>query len=277
MFYKNQTILVATRHQKERVIGPALEQALQCKIFTPPDFDTDQFGTFCRQIKRTATAYETVIQKAKTAAQHYGYRYAIANEGSFGPHPDFFMVPGDIELIALIDLKNGIEIIESVISTDTNYAHLDLNAGDDYSAFLKQVKFPSHGLMVKALATGWIQKGITDPLTLKNAIDEALEQSSQVRLETDMRALFNPSRMAVIASAAEKLAQRLLQQCPQCNSPGFGRLTTSGKLLCEWCEAPSTLYQFQLKQCVACDYQEQSKRPDGLTNAPARYCEYCNP
>jgi hypothetical protein len=277
MRYRNTRILLATKHNKEQVIQPIFKRMIGCEIEVPKDFDSDQFGTFSGEIPRQQNPLATLVAKAKMAAQQAGYEYVIASEGSFGPHPDFFMVPGDIELIGLVDLKYGIEIIESVISTETNYGHLDIQAGDDYSDFLKQAQFPSHGLMVNTLATGWVQKGITDPLTLKNAIDEALEQSSQIRLETDMRALFNPSRMAVIASAAEKLAQRILQHCPKCSSPGFGRLATSGKLLCEWCEAPSTLYQFQLKQCVACDHQEQSNRPDGLTKAPAGYCEYCNP
>ena len=277
MRYRNTRILVATKHHKEQVIQPIFKRLIGCDIDVVKNFDSDQFGTFAGEVPRLQNPLVTLIAKAKLAAQEAGYDYALASEGSFAPHPEFFMIPADIELIGLIDLKHGIEIIESVISTETNYRHLDLNTGDDYSAFLKQAQFPSHGLMVRALETGWIQKGITDLFALKIAIEQAFKQSQQIRLETDMRALFNPSRMTVIATAAEKLAQRILQHCPQCNSPGFGKIATTGTLLCECCEAPSTLYQFQLKQCVACEYNEKSNRPDDLAKAPAQYCEYCNP
>jgi hypothetical protein len=277
MRYRNTRILVATKHHKEQVIQPIFKRLIGCHMDVAKDFDSDQFGTFAGEVPRLQNPLTTLIAKATLAAQEAGYDYAIASEGSFGHHPDFFMIPADIELIGLIDLEQGIEIIESVISTETNYAYFDLNSGDNYSAFLKQVQFPSHGLIVRALKTGWIQKGITNQITLKAAIEQAFEQSQQIRLETDMRACFNPSRMTIIAQAAEKLAQRILQHCPQCNSPGFGKLATTGKLLCECCEAPSTLYQFQLRQCVACEYGETSRRPDGLTTAPLQYCNYCNP
>lgn len=277
MRYRNTRILIATKHHKERVIQPIFKRLIGCDMDVAKDFDSDQFGTFTGEIPRLQNPLATLIAKATLAAQEAGYDYALASEGSFGPHPDFFMLPGNIELIGLIDLKNSIQIIESVISTETNYAHLDLNPGDDYSIFLKQAQFPSHGLIVRALDSGWTQKGITDPLALKTAIDQAFTQSKQIRLETDMRALFNPSRMNVIATATEKLAHRILNHCPQCHSPGFGKLATSGNLACEYCEAPSTLYQFQLKQCVACEYSEKLNRLDGLTKAPMQYCEYCNP
>ncbi len=277
MRYRNTRILIATKHHKERVIQPIFKRLIGCDMDVAKDFDSDQFGTFAGEVPRLQNSLATLIAKATLAAQEAGYDYAVASEGSFGPHPDLFMIPADIELIGLIDLKQGIEIIESVISAETNYGHLDLKAGDDYSIFLKQAQFPSHGLIVRALETGWIQKGITNQLALKTAIEQAFEQSKQIRLETDMRALFNPSRMTVIATVAEKLAQRILQHCPQCNSPGFGKLATTGKLLCECCEAPSRLYQFQLRQCVACEYGEKSKRQDGLTTAPLQYCDYCNP
>lgn len=277
MCYRNTRILIATKHHKERVIQPIFKRLIGCDMDVAKDFDSDQFGTFAGEVPRLQNPLATLIAKATLAAQEAGYDYAVASEGSFGPHPDFFMIPANIELIGLVDLKHSIQIVESMVSTETNYAHLDLHPGQDESVFLKQVQFPSHGLIVRALESGWIKKGITDPITLKAAIGEAFEKSKQIRLETDMRALFNPSRMAVIARAAEKLAQRILQHCPQCKSPGFGSLATTGKLLCEWCQAPSTLYQFQLKQCVKCEYVKKLNRPDGLTKAPVQYCEYCNP
>jgi hypothetical protein len=39
-------------------------------------------------------------------------------------------------------------------------------------------------------------------------------------VETDMRAMYNPSRMTVIQNATKK--EKINSCCPHCNIPGFG-------------------------------------------------------
>jgi hypothetical protein len=41
-------------------------------------------------------------------------------------------------------------------------------------------------------------------------------------VETDMRAMYNPSRMTVIQNATKKLVEKINSCCPNCNIPGFG-------------------------------------------------------
>ena len=63
--YKGKLVILATKHQKEKVIGPVFEAELGCLVHVPTDYDTDQFGTFSGEIPRKLSQYETLIQKGK--------------------------------------------------------------------------------------------------------------------------------------------------------------------------------------------------------------------
>ena len=51
-YFKGRTAVVANKHKKEQVIAPLLEQHLGLAIMVPEQIDTDQFGTFTRDIPR---------------------------------------------------------------------------------------------------------------------------------------------------------------------------------------------------------------------------------
>lgn len=277
--YKNKQVILATKHQKEDSIRPPFESELGCRIDVPFQYDTDQFGTFTGEIPRKLSAYETLVQKAKIAAQQFGYEYAIANEGSFGPHPQLYFAPGDTELMAFIDLKNDLIISEFEISTATNYGHLDITLQDNYEDFLVGAKFPSHALIVRSLdhKNSFLEKGIRELEQLKYAIQNAFKYNHTVRLETDMRAMMNPLRMKVIKVLATKLVRRIQQKCLRCNTPGFGAVSTEGHLACEVCGTETELYAQKVISCLKCDYKIYQRREDGRLNAEQQYCSYCNP
>jgi hypothetical protein len=276
--YKNKDILIATKHGKETVIAPAFLTALNCHIQTTDDFDTDIFGTFSGEIKRELSAKETCIAKAKTAANRYGFRYAIANEGSFGPDPIMPFVPCNIEIMSFIDLENGFTITEQMVSNNTNYNHLAIDKNTQYQDFLTKIDFPKHGLMLRNLADDQIiDKGITDSKVLFTIIKKHLKMNQQLRLETDMRAMLNPTRMKNIAQLANALAKKVSTHCPHCEIPGFGSVRPFEKLDCELCGQQTRLYRLQQTYCEHCDYSENHPRPDGKLAAPADYCDYCNP
>lgn len=277
--YKGQSVILATKHKKEEVIRPSFEAELGCYIHVPAQYDTDLFGTFSGEIPRKLSAYETLIQKAKEAAQKFDYRYAIASEGSFGPHPYLYFAPGDTELMAFIDLENNLIVAEIEISTETNYGYVDITVRDTYQDFLEKAKFPSHALIVRALGGEklYVEKGVRDSRKLKTAIDKAFQFSNTVRLETDMRAMMNPLRMQVIKRLAIKLAKRIQQHCPQCHTPGFGKIATDGNLACSSCGTPTELYQRKILSCLKCEYKVYRARDDGLQFADPQRCPYCNP
>lgn len=278
MSYNNERILLATKHKKEEAIRPVFESLLGCYIDVPNNYDTDKFGTFSGEVKRKKTAYKTCILKAKKAAKEFGYKYAIASEGSFGPHPQLFFAPSDTEILVFIDLKRDIIIADFVISTKTNNGYIDLTIADNYDSFLEKAKFPSHGLIVRELATnGIIEKGICDKNVLLEAMAQGFKKSEKIRLETDMRAMMNPMRMIVINEISNKLVARIKTLCPACQTPGFGKISTEGELPCKCCGGPTTLYERIVLSCVKCNYKNYRGREDGLTRAKPDYCDFCNP
>lgn len=271
-------IILATKHKKELAIQGLFEAAFKARIFVPEDYDTDQFGTFTGEIPRLGSAQECVINKAKKACEEYNFQYGIANEGSFGPHPHMFFIPGDVELISFVDIKNDLIVVESEISTDTNFSVTDINHQSDYSEFLQKMKFGTHGLIVRGMSENTIiEKGVCDYGKLKKLLKTGFKKNEIIRLETDMRAMMNPTRMKVIHAAAKKLVKRLKSHCKVCNTPGFGKTSVMGKLLCSLCGIETELYQYIVKQCIKCDYQEHDERPDKLVESDPQHCHLCNP
>lgn len=195
------------------------------------------------------------------------------------PHPQLYFCPADTELMAFVDLDNDLIIAEHELSTETNYGHIDISDQDDYEAFLDKAKFPSHGIIIRALDSEnhFIEKGIRDRDYLKTAIKKAFEFSPRIRLETDMRAMMNPLRMNTINKLAVKLVHRIQQHCPQCHTPGFGKISAEGHLTCVSCGTPTELYHRKVLNCLKCEFKTYQARDDGLEFADQRYCPYCNP
>ena len=110
MLYRNEDVLLASKHEKERVIRPIFHQKIGCTLHTS-NFDTDQFGTFTGEIPRPHNAYETCILKARAAAIAADCLFSIASEGSFGPHPSIPFFASDHEIMVFVDLKNNYHII----------------------------------------------------------------------------------------------------------------------------------------------------------------------
>ena len=104
-----------------------------------------------------------------------------------------------------------------------------------------------------------------------------LQKYKKLQIETDMRAMNNPTRMNVIEILAKKLVTRIMDRCPECTYPGFGEMQPVGKLLCGTCGEQTNLYAQQKIICKYCNYNQIKKRPDGLETSPPDYCNYCNP
>jgi hypothetical protein len=290
--FQHRTLVIATMHQKEQAIAPLLQQAFDLVPMVPTDFDTDQFGTFTREIKRVSDAVATARLKAEQALLQTGESLAIASEGSFGPHPGLPFIPCNREIVLLLDQKHQLEIIGQAFSTETNYAHQVVKTKEEALTFAAKVRFPSHGLVAIAnpkaaqsagqnnelnLASQQIIKGITIEEQLQEVLTWAFEQAEVVHLETDMRALYNPQRMKVIAQATENLIQVIHQVCPQCGCPGFQVVERRRGLPCELCGAPTALLYAEMYRCKRCNHQVEKRFPNGQEFADPGQCEYCNP
>lgn len=268
-------------HGKDAAIGPVLE-ALGMEVVVPAGLDTDALGTFTREVPRRGTMQAAARAKARLGMERAGLPLGIASEGSYGPHPQLVVVPGGVELLVVVDDERGIVVEESLVEDRPCFAHVEVEPGEALDAFLAQVDFPAHALAVSPLGPddlGGRTKGIRERALLDEAIRAAARRSGEgkARVETDMRAHCNPTRMATIARLAERLAARLRAQCPACGSPGFGVVRVERGLPCEWCDGPSTMVLHEVFGCCACAHEEPRPRSDGLRRAPPARCTLCNP
>ncbi|HEY9734701.1 MAG TPA: DUF6671 family protein [Trichocoleus sp.] len=276
--FQSRVATLATMHHKEQVIAPALQQlGLQTVV---PALDTDQFGTFTRDVKRPGDQLATARLKAEAALRITGGDLAIASEGSFGSHPAVPWLPYNRELVILIDRANDLEIVGEALSTETNFDHTQVTDLEAAHAFAQKVGFPAHGLVVSAQPEGAgseLIKGITSPLELTEAVTQMLKRFGQAHLETDMRAMHNPTRMRVIAQATEDLIRKIHRACPECGVPGFKAVEHFPGLPCADCGAPTRLTLTTRYQCQKCSFEQRVLFPHQQRTADPAQCDYCNP
>lgn len=279
MVFDNRPLLIATKHQKEKVIAPMLEKALGVTCQPTFDFDTDQFGTFSGEVHRKASPLDTAIEKCHKAIELFNVDLAVASEGSFAPHPSLPLVPADEEIICLVDIKNKHTVYASEISFNTNFQGEEVKNLESLYQFLERAKFPSHGVILRPSKddVSMIYKGLTSIKLVEKYYKSILKANGRVYVETDMRALYNPSRMEVIRLATEKLAAKLLRKCPQCSWPGFDVVEATAGLPCAYCGTPTSSTLSVLYKCQHCNYTLAQKYPRNKKTEDPMYCPACNP
>jgi hypothetical protein len=274
-FFRDRSVLIATQHAKELVIEPLLSNNLGVNCFTPRDFNTDQFGTFSGEVERKADALSTLRTKIHAALDRYGYDLGVGSEGSFGPHPQIPFVPYNEEWVMLVDREKGIEVSAVYRTIDTNFQHREVSSMKELTEFLKDAEFPRHGIILRHQDDfSMIRKGIISWDDLYHAACSLGLGKNTLHAETDMRALFNPTRMKAIKEAARLLLDKLATQCPLCSAPGFSEHEHLPGLPCELCGLPTRLTKETVLQCVQCTHQEVIKKE---SIASAQYCDHCNP
>lgn len=292
--YFGKTISLTTKHKKASALALPLLAGVGLRV-REIEVDTDIFGTFSGEIERKGTPLETALKKARLGMRKGSSELGLATEGSFGAHPYIPFIAGCEETIVLIDDVNGFHLSETIISAKTNFSFCEVRKLEDAESFLRQAKFPSHGLIVKPNQLGikFIHrlgrllgnyqsstiKGIQDRCSLKLAIDKcaALSNDGLARVETDMRAYMNPTRLRVIRELGVKLARRLRSSCTECGCPGFGQTTVSGFLNCSECGCTSESPSHEIHSCARCEYSKTVPRSDGVTSLDPMYCQRCNP
>lgn len=277
--FRGRKVWIATKHSKEQVIAPLLEKHLELNWEVPEDFDTDQFGSFSGEVQRKGNALDAARKKCELLLKITGGDLAIASEGSFGPDPITGFGGLDDELILLVDLKNQREFIGRMLSNSTNFAGKQIQTEEELNRFLDQVKFPSHGLIIKRFKedSDEIIKGIRNPQLLRQIYDLFQKKFGQVFLETDMRALYNPTRMEIIKMATQNLIHKLQSICPKCKSPGFQIIDRKSGLPCRLCGQETELTLSETYGCQVCEYQLEKKYPNVIEFASPQYCNHCNP
>ncbi|WP_438969386.1 DUF6671 family protein [Nonlabens sp.] len=277
--FEGRKLVIATQHKKESVIAPLLEEALQVKCFVNEGFDTDVLGTFTGEIERKEDPISTARQKCLMAMDASNCDLGIASEGSFGAHPFAFFASADDEFLIFIDKKNNLEIIARELSMDTNFNGQEITTEKELMEFAQVAQFPSHALILSKSQNDKtdVVKGITDINNLKNAFDDLIEVSNSIYVETDMRAMYNPSRMNVIEQATIKLISKIKNTCPDCKTPGFDITEVKKGLPCDLCGQPTKSTFSYIFQCQQCSYSKEELYPNKKEKEDPMYCDFCNP
>jgi hypothetical protein len=276
--YSGQRVALLTQHGKQVPLSEVLSQSLGCQLEHVTEYDTDQLGTFTRDVARSGSQLDAARAKARIGMAISGLPIGLASEGSFGPDPYSFLLPYNLELLVWIDDRLGIEVVATA-SGRTNFSHKTVNNWEEAECFAETAGFPQHYLIVRPSHQhhSEFRKGLSNWDSLRDAVNWALALSpdSLAFIETDMRAFANPTRMQNIRHAAEILIQKLQSHCPACGVPGFAKSGVIRGLPCENCGQPTEEAKADIHRCVRCEHQIMVNREKGF--ASEGNCGYCNP
>lgn len=277
--YAGRRIAFLTQHGKERVVVPVLEASTGCRVERVAGYDTDQLGTFTRDIARFGTQLDAARRKARIGMELSGLPLGLASEGSFGPDPFAGLFSWNVEALIFIDDELGIEVC-GVFQGPGRSEHLLAADWPAVVAFARQAGFPAQQLVLRP-------EGGDDPRIRKNIASwpdlraaffraQGLSGTGKVFAELDLRAHAHPGRMENIRRAAEDLAARLGLPCPACGAPGYALVERVPGLPCAACGAPTREPRAEVWGCVRCDHRETRELTDATAADPVR-CDWCNP
>jgi len=277
--FSGRALVIATKHQKEQVIAPLFAEQLGAIPVVPAGLDTDVLGTFTGEIVRTDDSLAALRKKCRMALQQSGGDWVVASEGSFGPHPSLFGFPANDELMMCIDTANQLEVVARTLTTDTNYQGEWIADEQQLMAFAEAALFPPHALILRAHPEQpvHIVKGIQQADVLVQTWQQMHAGFGAVYAETDMRAMFNPTRMQVIAQTTQKLLNKLRSCCPRCAFPGFDITDVTYGLPCGLCGTPTSSVLSREWGCNRCGYTQTEHYPQQKDTEDPMYCSICNP
>ena len=136
-----EDVALATRHGKEAAIAAHLRQ-VGLLITVPPDFPSDDFGTFSGERERPGSQFETAVAKARKAIELTGLQKAVASEGAYGPHPVIPFVPLGRELVVLLDAATETVVEGWWSGTKTNFRSGWVSSLGEAEEFAQRLGFP---------------------------------------------------------------------------------------------------------------------------------------
>jgi hypothetical protein len=277
--YANQRIGLATIHAKELAIAPPFRRLLGAEVVVAHGLDTDSLGTFSGEVPRPDALIETCIMKAELVFRALDVDCAMASEGSYGPIDRAPLVASGVEIMAFIDRKRGLRIVETLGTHRTNWRLTRFKAGDaNVPMVVKAMGFPRYGVFV--ISNTDPDRPVKDLVNMDEVLAAVNREASRSEdglaiVISDMRANRNPMRMQVLRALSWKLAHRLRRLCPRCQAPGFGPVGSQRGLPCERCGEPTHWIDFEIDGCSACGHAEVRPRADGRQAAPRLSCPSC--
>lgn len=277
--FAGRKLLIVTKHHKEKAMAPILEKELGVSCILPTDFDTDLLGTFSGEVEREADALTTVRNKCMMAMTRENLDLAIASEGSFGPHPSIPFAHADDEILFFVDRQQELEVFVRVLTPETNFNGMPISSLGELKEFARKAGFPEHGLILKKAKDdiAGLVKGIQDGKVLMDTYEHMMNTYGSAYVETDMRAMYNPTRMKVIEQATHKLIQKVKSKCDSCETPGFGLTAVKEGLPCSLCGRPTASILSYIYECQKCAFTKEVKFPNQKEQEDPMYCDFCNP
>lgn len=276
--YRDQPAALLTRHGKQAWIAPPLEAALGCRIIPTDAYDTDQLGTFTRDLKRPGSQLEAARRKARLAMDLLGTSIGLGSEGAFDVDPYTGLMPWNVEMVVWLDLEQNLEVVGLAQGPARNL-HTQASGWSQLLGFAQAAGFPEHHVALRPAHADhpMVFKGLNDEALLRSAFLECLKNAANDRVfaESDLRAFCNPTRQALIIDAACDLARKLSSPCPVCATPGYWMRRSVPGLPCGQCGTPSRIPCAHVWACSACGHEHQ--QPEAMAAADPSRCDRCNP
>lgn len=274
-YFQDKTCLIVTKHQKELVIAPILKAELGLNCVLNEAIDTDSLGTFTGEIERLKDPLSTVKDKCMLGMHLSNIDFILANEGSFGPHPFIPFVKAGEEYMAMYDIAEQAFIVEKMLFFDTNFASETIKSMGQLDTVLTKLKFPTHGVILRS--TSGILKNIQSLDLIRNHVAALIKTDGQCQIETDMRAMYNPTRMQSIGQLTYKLVDTISSLCEACGWHGFAAIEHVEGLCCSLCNRPTKSTLYQLFKCKKCGFEKKNWYPNNKHQEDPTYCDWCNP
>lgn len=278
-FWAGRTAALGTMHEKEKIISPLLRERLDLEVRVPKEFDSDQFGTFTRDVKRSGNQLEAARAKARAAMEHLGCNIGLASEGSFSNDPELPFIARNIEIVVLLDTTHNLEIIGQYQTTNTIAKGTVVRDACDVMETARSWGFPEQGVILRRSenSTRDMHKELVSEDALETTAKRLLDSwfTRSLYLETDLRAHRCPARRDAIRRATENLLENCLRLCPKCDTPGFTITETKRGLPCSNCGRPTDRLLAEIYACQKCAHEET--RPLSDEAADPGDCAHCNP
>lgn len=282
--FHGRTAILATKHGKSAAIASPLKDVFDIHLEETIHLDTDKFGSFSGSTPRKTSAIDAARLKIYHAMQlHPDGNLFLASEGSFYAHPDTPITMVDEEIVVLYDLLNGLEITGTYRSVNCHIKRRVIRSISEGLSFAAEAGFPDHGLLIRKEIEGkkpLFFMGARSLASLEAGLFcflSGINTGTKVTMESDLRANFNPTRMANIHEAAKILANNMQSVCPSCSSPGYSVDKSVAGLPCDLCGLPTGDTHFQIMRCSKCSHSERKYFPSGRITADPGSCYFCNP
>ncbi|NDA60731.1 MAG: hypothetical protein EBX50_01690 [Chitinophagia bacterium] len=278
-YFRGKHLHIVSQHRKQESFEPALSGRLGFECETVTEVDTDLLGTFSGEVERTLAPLECAREKCRQALSYCSDGYLLASEGSFGAHPTLGWVATGEEWVVFYDIKEQFEVVVRNATLDTCFFGEHITSEQQCLQFLQKVGFPKQGIILKYTREHpqHILKNLHTEQEVVDKVAEWLASGAVPYIETDMRAMYNPTRQRHLIQMGHLLADTLSRICNACGWYGFSVTSVERGLPCGCCGNATESVLAEIYTCKKCAHSERKRFPRGIEQENPQFCNYCNP